>query len=107
MAGYVHVEPQRVPGSLRLDLVATTCPVTERYGETCQAYDQRYGTIHWCPFMYGLRIYGSYRERADLRSPDEARLWMATELDPWHTDYRVLCLRQGSANTLVGANPLP
>jgi len=103
MAGKVLVDTLRVPASSVEHLCARECPVTKRYGEVCQQYDPHTGLVEWCPFMYGLRIRVGKWHRGEVRDQAAAAHWMATEDYGEPRQYQVLCLRQTSELTEVGA----
>jgi hypothetical protein len=103
MAGYVKADRSRIPGSTVLQVVARDCPVTHRYAEVCQQYDPHTGIVLWCPFMYGLRITREIWHRYEARTPEQAAALSATADDSPQETYRVMCLRQSSSDTEVGA----
>lgn len=103
MAGYVGADRQRVPGSTVLQVVARQCPATGKYGEVCQQYDPHSGAVHWCAFMYGFKILSGGWHRSEARSPGQAAAIMAAADDAPAETYTVMCLRQASVATPVGA----
>lgn len=103
MAGYVKADRYRVPGSTVLHIHARDCPVTHRYAEVCQHYDPHSGSVQWCPFMYGLKIVDGGWHRMEARTPQAAAKCMAAADDSPAERYTVMCLRQTSESTEVGA----
>jgi len=103
MAGRVKVMEVVVPSSTVSQIQALECPVTHRFGEVCQQYDPHSGQVAWCPFMYGLRIDQGAHRYGEARSPQTAAKWMAADEIGNPRTYTVLCLRQTSESTEVGA----
>jgi len=103
MAGYVKADRYRLPGVTVLQLWARDCPVTHSYAEVCMQYDPHNGAVAWCPFMYGLHVRHGGWHVDTARTPREAASIMAAADDAPEQNHAILCLRQRSESTDVGA----
>ena len=103
MAGYVKADRIRIPQSTVLQVHARECAATHIFGEVCMQYDPHSGSVQWCPFMYGLKVLSEGWHRVEARTPRDAAAIFAAADDAPAEAYTVMCLRQTSASTPVGA----